>query len=88
MTTVLLAAATVATFITFVLRLVRMRTILRFHWLADVAMTTLAFIIFQGTLGGTLVAVLSGLMFTIFLTLAKLAARFGATAMSLLRAYA
>lgn len=71
----LMAAVSVATFLFFVLRLVRWATLLRFHWLADVVLTAALFVLFYGTLGGTLVAALGGLLFSVILSAGKAAQR-------------
>lgn len=68
LTILLLATVSVACALFFGLRLVRWRTMLRLHWLADVLFTSAVFLIFAGTLGGALVAAFAGLLFSVILT--------------------
>lgn len=70
-----LAATATATMVTFSLRLVKWRTLMRFHWLVDVLVTAALFAIFAGTLGGALVATVGGLMVSIMLTVGRKATR-------------
>lgn len=52
-------------------KIISMKTIIRYGALIDVVTTVVFFVVFQGTLGGTLVAVMSGLIMAIFLSAAK-----------------
>ena len=63
-----LATTSVACFLTFSLRILTWRAILRHHLIADVTFTVALFLLFQGTLTGTLVAALGGLMMSLLLT--------------------
>lgn len=52
-------------------KIISLKTIIRYGALIDIITTVLFFVVFQGTLGGTLVAVMSGLIMAIFLSAAK-----------------
>lgn len=74
---ILLAAISVATTLTAVLRLISWRTIMRYHGIADVAFTGLLLVLFSGTVSGMVIAVIAGLIFTIVLTVGKKLTRKG-----------
>lgn len=72
-----LALASVATGLFFMIRLVNWSTILRAHWLVDIVFTSLLFVLFQGTLQGTVIAVVAGLIMSLVLTAAKIISKAG-----------
>lgn len=61
------AVLTVVSGLLFVLRFTDMRTILRFHWLADAVAHIVLFTIFYGTLGGAMTAAVACLIFSLLL---------------------
>ena len=48
-------------------RIVSLKTILKHHFVADVAFTLALLMVFGGTLTGSLIVALAGLMFSLFL---------------------
>lgn len=71
----MLATISVLCALTFALRLVGWSQLLAAHWLADVLFTVALFLIFSGTLTGSLVAAFGGLMFSLILTAGRVARR-------------
>lgn len=71
-----LSAATVACAITFALRLASWSWLLRHAWLVDVSFTAGLFVLLNGTLGGALIAALSGLLLSMVLTAGRYAQRY------------
>jgi hypothetical protein len=68
----LLAVVSVLTLMTAVLRVVPWRTLMRYHWAADVAFTVALIFILSGSLMGMVIAIISGLIFSIVLTVGKI----------------
>lgn len=71
MTIAVLSIITVLAAITFMLRVLRWKTILRFHAFIDVVFTIALFALFAGTLTGALVAAAAGLILSLILTTAR-----------------
>ena len=69
--TFILAAVTVAATLITLARIMDIRKLLGFAVIIDVVFSILMFFIFAGTLGGTLVAVVSGLFMALTLTVAR-----------------
>lgn len=72
---VLTAFIAVASLMTFTLRLIRFRSIVRLHWLFDATVHVLLFSMFAGTLTGMLIAATGGLMFSLLMSAARGAIR-------------
>ena len=70
------SVASVAAGLFFALRLFRWRSLIKMHWMVDIVFTVALFFLFQGTLAGTLIAVIAGLAMSIILTIGKAADRF------------
>jgi len=68
---IMLSICTCAAVLLTLGRVIGMRRIIRYSVIVDVLFTVLCFVVFAGTLGGTLVAVMSGLIMAITLTAAK-----------------
>ena len=67
----LLSICTILTMLTMLSRVFTFRTLVRNAIYVDIIFTVMCFIVFAGTLGGTLVAVMSGLFMSLTLTSAK-----------------
>lgn len=67
---IMLAICTVMAYLVTVSSIVGARRLIKWHVFHDVLFTTLCFFAFAGTLGGTLVAVMGGLIMAVTLKLA------------------
>lgn len=65
-----LAVCTVAAYLVTMSSIVGPRRLIKYHVIHDVLFTAIAFFLFAGTLGGTLVSVMAGLIMAISLKLA------------------
>lgn len=68
---IMLSICTCAAVLLTLGRVIGLRNIIRYSIIVDVLFTVMCFVVFAGTLGGTLVAVMSGLIMAITLTTAK-----------------
>ena len=68
---IMLSICTCAAVLLTLGRVIGLRNIIRYSIIVDVMFTVMCFVVFAGTLGGTLVAVMSGLIMAITLTTAK-----------------
>ena len=66
-----LALVSTLTLLILALRIMRWRTLIKYHWMADIGFTISMFILLSGSLTGMIIAILSGLMFSIILTVGK-----------------
>lgn len=70
-TMIFLAAISVATLLTALLRFVRWRTIIKYHGFVDVFFTLALLWMFNGTVSGMVIGVIGGLLMTIVLSIGK-----------------
>lgn len=68
---VLLAAVSVATLLTALMRFVGWRTIIRYHGFVDVTFTLMLMWMFSGTVTGMIIGIIGGLLMTIILSIGK-----------------
>ena len=66
-----LASITTITLLILALRVMKWRTLIRYHWAADVGFTIGTFILLSGSMTGMLISIISGLMFSIVLSIGK-----------------
>lgn len=66
---VLLAAVAVGTLLTALMRFIGWRTIMKYHGFVDVFFTLMLMWMFSGTVSGMIIAIISGLIMTIVLSI-------------------
>jgi len=57
----------------FAFRVFNFQMLMRAHWMVDIVVTAALMMFFSGTLQGTVIAAMAGLMFSIFMTMGRVA---------------
>jgi len=66
-----LSLVSTLTLLTLALRVVKWTTLVEHHWAADIVFTVGTFVLLSGSLTGMTISIISGLMFSIILSVGK-----------------